>query len=111
MCRVLHNLMPASFYCVSAASFSLSSHPEPFIAPREAGFYKLGHECLSFVRDFELIVIACENQEDVGPSSQGTFPQWQREHMNINSCGAFKAHLIFRVAQRGLLMYVAVRLH
>ena len=111
MCRVLHNLMPASFYCVSAASFSLSSHPEPFTAPREAGFYKLGHECLSFVRDFELIVIACENQEDVGPSSQGTFPQWQREHMNINSCGAFKAHLIFRVAQRGLLMYVAVRLH
>lgn len=103
VCRVLHNLTPASF--------SLSSHPEPFTAPKEAEFYKLGHQCLSFVQDFELIVIACENQEDVGPSSQGAFPQWQRERMNINSCGAFKAHLIFRVAQRGLLVYVAISLH
>ncbi|KAG5211233.1 hypothetical protein JEQ12_013662 [Ovis aries] len=60
-------------------------------------------------RDFELIVIACENQEDVGPSSQGTFHQWQRERMNINSCGAFEAHLIFRVARRGLLVLSLTR--
>lgn len=63
------------------------------------------------MQDFELIVIACENQEDVGPFSQGAFPQWQRERMNINSRGAFEAHLIFRAAQRGLLVYVAISLH